>query len=201
MLDYGWYLYLHFLVSCLLMLIIVTGASTVIMDEAAFQKNTYLYGGHFTLHTDCKPAELTLNNAKSRPPARIERWNLRLQEYHFSTVHTKGQDSPSDFLFRHPSPDISSVEQESAEQYVRFIVTHSTPKGMSLVEIQQATRAETRPNVSVATRTMAHSSHQFLWTLSNLRISFREVDIVHSTAAKGSISKLECVLQRMVYLQ
>ena len=33
-------------------MMINTGASTVIMDEAAFQKNTYLYGGHFTLHTD-----------------------------------------------------------------------------------------------------------------------------------------------------
>ena len=102
----------------------------------------YLYGGHFTLHTDCKPVELILNNAKSRPPARIERWNLRLQEYHFSNVHTKGRDNPSDFLSRHPSPDVSSVEQESAEQYVRFIATHSTPKAMSLVEIQQATKAD-----------------------------------------------------------
>ena len=102
----------------------------------------YLYGGHFTLHTDCKPVELILNNAKSRPPARIERWNLRLQEYHFSTVHTKGRDNPSNFLSQHPSPDVSSVEQESAEQNVRFIATHSTLKAMSLVEIQQATKAD-----------------------------------------------------------
>ena len=104
--------------------------------------HTYLYGGHFTLHTDCKPVELILNNAKSRPPARIERWNLRLQEYHFSTVHTKGQDNPSDFLSRHPSPEVSSVEEESAEQYVKFIATHSTPKAMSLAEIQQATKTD-----------------------------------------------------------
>ena len=33
----------------------------------------YLYGGHFTLTTDCKPIELILNNPQSRPPARIER--------------------------------------------------------------------------------------------------------------------------------
>ena len=62
-----------------------------------------------------KPVELILNYAKSRSPARIERWNLHLQEYHFSTVYTQGQDNPSDFLFRHSSPDILSVEQESAE--------------------------------------------------------------------------------------
>ena len=40
----------------------------------------YLYGGHFTLLTDCKPIQLILSNPKSKPPARIERWNLRLQE-------------------------------------------------------------------------------------------------------------------------
>ena len=40
----------------------------------------YLYGGHFTLITDCKPVELILNNPQSRPPARIERWNLCLQD-------------------------------------------------------------------------------------------------------------------------
>ena len=53
----------------------------------------YLCGGHFTLVTDCKPVELILI---SKPPARIERWNLRLQEYDFTIVHTKGVDNPSD---------------------------------------------------------------------------------------------------------
>ena len=33
----------------------------------------YLYGGHFTLITNCKPIELILNNPQSRPPVRIER--------------------------------------------------------------------------------------------------------------------------------
>ena len=43
----------------------------------------YLYEGHFTLIPDCKPVELILNNPQSRPPARIERWNLRLQDYEY----------------------------------------------------------------------------------------------------------------------
>ncbi len=43
----------------------------------------HLYGGHFTLFTDCKPIQLILDNPKSRPPARIEHWNLRLQGYKF----------------------------------------------------------------------------------------------------------------------
>ena len=104
--------------------------------------HTYLYGEHFTLYTDCKPVELILNNPKSRPPARIERWNLRLQEYHFSAVHTKGQNNPSDFLSRHPSPEVSYSEEKAAERYVHFIAAHSTPKAMTLSEIRQATRAD-----------------------------------------------------------
>lgn len=101
--------------------------------------HTYLCGGHFVLHTDCKPVEMILNNKKSRPPARIERWNLRLQEYSFTTVHTKGVDNPSDFLSRHPSKDSSHQFADIAEAYVNFITTHSLPKAISLADIQKAT--------------------------------------------------------------
>ena len=104
--------------------------------------HTYLFGGHFKLYTDCKPIELILNNAKSRSPARIERWNLHLQEYHFTIVHTKGQNNPSDFLSRHPSPEVSHADEQSAESYVNFIASHSTPKAMSLDEIKQATKLD-----------------------------------------------------------
>ena len=44
--------------------------------------------------------ELILNNPKSKPSARIERWNLRLQDYQFNVVYTKGQYNPSDFFFK-----------------------------------------------------------------------------------------------------
>ena len=36
----------------------------------------YLCGSHFKLITDCKPLQFIYNNPKSKPPARIERWNL-----------------------------------------------------------------------------------------------------------------------------
>ena len=52
--------------------------------------NLYLYGAHFTLITYCKPVEMILNNPVSRPPARIERWNLRLQDYDFDIQYIKG---------------------------------------------------------------------------------------------------------------
>ena len=96
----------------------------------------------WTIHPPhCKPVELILNNAKSRPSARIERWNPRLQEYPFTTVHTKGQNNPSDLLSQHPCPEVSHAEERSAERYVDFIANHSTPKAMSLAEIKQATKS------------------------------------------------------------
>ena len=105
----------------------------------------YLYGGHFTLITDCKPVELILNNPQSRPPARIERWNLRLQDYDFDVSYTKGLASPSDFLSRHfPVNDKTEDKhfQTIADNYVRFLTHHAVPKAMTLPEIQQATKAD-----------------------------------------------------------
>ena len=100
--------------------------------------HTYLYGGHFTLYTDCKLVELIFNTKKSQPPASIKRWNLCLQEYSFTTVYTKGIENPSDFLSRHPFKEISDNEEQAAEQYVNFIATHATPNAMALSEIKQA---------------------------------------------------------------
>lgn len=61
-----------------------------------------LCGAHFTLYTDCKPVEMILGNPKSKPPARIERWNLTIQDFDFNVVFTSGADNASDFLSRHP---------------------------------------------------------------------------------------------------
>ena len=69
----------------------------------------YLYGGHFMLFTDCKPIQLILDNPKSKPPARIERWNLRLQGYDFDVMHTKGVSNPSEFLSRYRTNGLLSA--------------------------------------------------------------------------------------------
>ena len=76
-------------------------------------------------------ASLIFNNKRSQPPARIERRNLHLQEYNFTTIYTKGFENPSDFLSRYVM---------TAEQYVNFVATHATPNAMSLTEIKQATK-------------------------------------------------------------
>ena len=101
--------------------------------------HVYLYGSHFTLLTDCKPVQLILDNPQSKPPARIERWNLRIQGYDFDVVHTKGSSNPSDFLSRHPLKTEDDSHGKLAEDYVCFLTSHAVPKAMTLVEIQRAT--------------------------------------------------------------
>ena len=50
----------------------------------------YLFGHHFTLYTDHRPVQLIFGNPMSRPPARIERWQLRLQEFSFDIHYLPG---------------------------------------------------------------------------------------------------------------
>ena len=99
----------------------------------------YLYGCHFRLITDCKPVQLIFSNPKSKPPARIERWNLRLQGYDFEVIHTAGNQNPSDYLSRHSNLEDESEKSGMAEHYVRFLSINAVPKAMTLDEIQQAT--------------------------------------------------------------
>ena len=51
--------------------------------------HVYLYGIQFELLTDHKPLEV-IYSSKSKPSARIERWVLRLQPYHFTVKHVPG---------------------------------------------------------------------------------------------------------------
>ena len=77
----------------------------------------YLYGAPFTLHTDHKALEIIFGNPLSKPPARIERWLLRLQQYDFNVVYTTGSENPADFLSRHP-PCNKEQKQNIADDYI-----------------------------------------------------------------------------------
>ncbi|KAL0158778.1 hypothetical protein M9458_046854, partial [Cirrhinus mrigala] len=105
----------------------------------------YLYGHPFTLVTDHKPLELIWNNPRSKPPARIERWGLRLQPYQFRIEYRKGTDNPADFMSRHPiSLDTKHNTRASkvAEEYVNFMALQATPKAMTLDEIKTETKKD-----------------------------------------------------------
>ncbi|CAB3983491.1 PREDICTED: uncharacterized protein K02A2.6-like [Paramuricea clavata] len=75
---------------------------------------------------------------KSKPPLRIERWLLRLQQYKFNIKYRPGSSNPADVLSRQPL--FTNYKSSTiAEKYVSFIQSHSVPKSLTLDEIRIAT--------------------------------------------------------------
>ena len=99
----------------------------------------FLYGaGNFHVFTDHKALETIFNNPVAKPPAGIERWQLRLQNYSFTVKFKKGSDNPSDYMSRHPASH--RPEQDTiADEYVNFITKNAVPKAMTLQEIEEKT--------------------------------------------------------------
>ena len=73
-------------------------------------------------YTDCRPVQLIFDNVKSKQPASIEWWNIQLQGYDFSVIHTQGVKNPSDFLSQHAYQN----EVETREND-RITTTSSSP--------------------------------------------------------------------------
>ena len=90
----------------------------------------YLIGTKFDIHSDNKALEI-IYSPKSKPPARVECWAMRLQHYDFVLHHRNGEGNPADVLSRQPLPQTSS-KCGVADQYVNFMETKSVPRSMSL---------------------------------------------------------------------
>ena len=95
----------------------------------------YIYGAQFNIVTDHKALEIIFNNPNSRPPARIERWSLRLQNYDFTVTFKPGKENPADFMSRHPVSTSKKKHINTAEEYVNFITRHATPVAITSQEI------------------------------------------------------------------
>ena len=102
----------------------------------------YVYGAPFILYTDHKPLELIYGNKISKPPARIERWMLRLQQYAFTVVYKAGADNPADYLSRHPVKIESKEQSNIAEEYVNFLANSAVPASLTIDEIKNATKED-----------------------------------------------------------
>ena len=99
--------------------------------------HAYIYGMQFDLLTDHKALE-TIYGPRSKPRARIESWVLRMQPYDFHVVHVPGTQNIADPLSR--LLDGNNREEEhkhEAEQYVRFVAIHATPRAMNTHEVEQ----------------------------------------------------------------
>ncbi|XP_068675612.1 uncharacterized protein [Montipora foliosa] len=87
-----------------------------------------------TIYTDHKPLVSIYSNPSSKPPARVERWALRLQP-HQITVKC---------LLRHPTKHAgeTSRQQKVAEEYVSYLATTSTLKALKIQSIEEATQSD-----------------------------------------------------------
>ena len=101
----------------------------------------FLLGSEFDVITDHRALESIFNNPRSNPPARIQRWTMRLQVYNFRVIYQKGLLNEADNLIRPPNSPIRIPPEEErvAEEYVNFIVNHTIPKFMTIEEIKEAT--------------------------------------------------------------
>ena len=127
--------------------------------------NMYLYGSQFTVITDHKPLLSLLNNARSKPSARIQGWALRLQPYTFNLIYKPGKSNPADYLSRHLPVGgktlESSREQRLAESIVNYISVTSMPKPLPVEDVRSATLAdETLQAVMSALRDNKWYKHQ-----------------------------------------
>ena len=104
----------------------------------------FLLGTEFDVYTDHKALEAIFNNPKSKSPARIERWMLRLQPYNFRVIYKKGTVYEAGYLSRHPvtNKPRTTVEERIADNYVNFIINHTVPKSMTIQEIKDATEID-----------------------------------------------------------
>jgi putative transposase len=104
----------------------------------------YLSGDScFTVVTDHKPL-VELFKSNSRPPPRIERMALRIQDLQFNVTYQPGPSNPSDILSRQPlllQVDTADC-QEYEHAYGLQAATAAMPNGLSLEEVRQASRSD-----------------------------------------------------------
>lgn len=98
----------------------------------------YLRGKSFIVVTDHKPLLPMFNNPTSKPPARIEKWILNLQQYRFQIQYEPGKNNPADFPSRHPEKEGGQRVEEDSDHYIAFITHHDVPRAMTITEVEAA---------------------------------------------------------------
>ena len=100
----------------------------------------YVYATPFILYMDHKPLECIYGNEIFNPPARIESWMLRLQQYAFTVVYKAGAHKSADYLSRHPVTIESKEQSNIAEEYLNFLANFGVPDSFTIDEIKNATK-------------------------------------------------------------
>lgn len=94
----------------------------------------YLAGLEFELVTDHKPLE-AIFKPTSRPPARIERWLLRLQAYKFRVIYRPGKENIADSISRLCKIEKVDCFDGGSEQSICHIVSNAVPSAITIAEV------------------------------------------------------------------
>jgi transposase InsO family protein len=106
----------------------------------------YLMGLQFELVTDCKPLEF-LFTPGSKPCARIERWILRLQSFHYTVKFKPGKTNVADPLSRLVVQKMTREFDKDTEEYVFHVITAVNSKVFSLEEFKEHTLSDNQLNL------------------------------------------------------
>ncbi len=93
-----------------------------------------LFGSRFVLVTDNHAIQLIFGDTAKKPPARIERWKLRLTQFDYDIEHRPGKNNIADFFSRHPdsSNNLETlIQQQSTERYINLIVSSAKPMAIT----------------------------------------------------------------------
>uniref|UniRef100_A0A3P9MCB8 Gypsy retrotransposon integrase-like protein 1 n=1 Tax=Oryzias latipes TaxID=8090 RepID=A0A3P9MCB8_ORYLA len=106
--------------------------------------HVFLYGKDFVLVTDHKPLE-TIYSPKSKPPARIERWALRLQPYSFKVLYKPGPQNSADSLSRLTVNQ--PVQRGTMEDHVYWVAHHAVPHAFTPQQMEDLSAADPTLNI------------------------------------------------------
>ena len=102
----------------------------------------YTFGIHFVLETDHKPLEF-IYSKRSKPSLRIERWVLRLQNYHLVVKYKPGNENIADPLSRLVKPkEQNKTQQDEVESYIYSVVRGAVPCALTPREIEEVSAVD-----------------------------------------------------------
>jgi hypothetical protein len=133
---------------------------------------TYLIGSpRFVIITDHLPLIPMFNNPNSRPPLRVERWLMYLQQFDFKLEYSPGKTNGADYLSRHSLPLTSSDTHISAgrEVAVRSLIAEHVPKAMSLETVIKATAADSQLSKLGKLKTTQSCDHSHMCSMSSVQ--------------------------------
>ena len=144
----------------------------------------YLSGSQFKVISDHKPL-VSLFDPGSRPPSRIERMALRIQDLQFTIEYQPGPSNPADVLSRQPLPmPRNNVGEKMDSRFIAYALEVATPTALSLEAIRTASESDK------TVRAAAHAIRTGVWStcdpeLRSLRGSQHELSEKDGVLLKG----------------